>query len=190
MTISCQLSFTILVMTRASELWEHQKYLIGRCKEDGARLCSLVPSEGSCHKLGHRRLTLNKVVKTTLLRGQWALAQVVQRRVGVSFLGEIFISHLDMVLALCGPVSAGGGLMDLRTFLPISAVLWCCAQYSASSSPIANKPTGDVLCCFWDMIFQSSLVMRFSWSNFWHYLLRNFLSDLIIHLHHQLRRQQ
>lgn len=83
-------------MTRASELWEHQKYLTGGCKQDGDRLCSLVPSGDSWHKLRHRKLTLNKVVKTTFLQGQLALAQVVQRRVGVSL--EIFISRLDAVL--------------------------------------------------------------------------------------------
>lgn len=48
--------------------------------------------------------------------------------------------------ALCGPVSAGGRLMDFRTFLTISTVLWCCEQCPATSSPIANEPPG--LCCF------------------------------------------
>lgn len=94
-----ELGLTVLVMTTASELWEHQKYLTEGFKEDGDRLCSLVPSGDSWDRVGHRKLTLNKVVKTTLLQGQWALAQVVQRCVGVSFLGD---THKPPG---CGPVA-------------------------------------------------------------------------------------
>jgi len=51
------------VVTRASELWEHEKYLNGGCKEDRVRIFSVVPSDetgGSWHKLEHKRLPLKK----------------------------------------------------------------------------------------------------------------------------------
>ena len=47
------------------------KYLQGGCKEDGARVCSVVPSDrtrGNGHKLKHRRFPL-KIGNTFSLRG-------------------------------------------------------------------------------------------------------------------------
>ncbi|KAK4824359.1 hypothetical protein QYF61_013694 [Mycteria americana] len=69
------------------------KYLEGGCKEDRARLFSVVPSNrarGSGHRPKHGGFPLNiRKHFFTEDEGDQALAQVVQRACGVSILGDI-----------------------------------------------------------------------------------------------------
>jgi len=75
-------------------------YLQGGCKEDGTRLCSVVPSDGTRgnrHKVKHRRLPLN-------IRKHFFMGRVTEQwhrlpgEVVESLSLEIFRSCLDMVL--------------------------------------------------------------------------------------------
>ncbi|KAK4828792.1 hypothetical protein QYF61_000849 [Mycteria americana] len=84
--------------------------LNGFCKEDVARLFSMVPSNrtrGNGHKLKHRRLPLNIrkpffTVKVTKHWHSWLTREVVE-----SPSLEIFKSHLDMVQGIHVPASRG-----------------------------------------------------------------------------------
>jgi len=76
------------------------KYLKGGCKEDGARLFSVVPRDttrGNGHKPKHKRFPLN-------IRKQFFTVRVIKhwnklpRNVVKSQFLEIFKSYLDMVL--------------------------------------------------------------------------------------------
>ena len=78
------------------------KYLQGRCKEDRARLCSVVPSDrtgGDGHKLKHGRFPLNirKHFFTVRMTKHWYR---LPREVAESPSLEIFKSRLDTVLAI------------------------------------------------------------------------------------------
>ena len=75
------------------------EYLKGRCKEDGARLCSVLPrarKRGTGHKLEHKKFSLNarKHCCAVWVREHW---HRVPRGCGVSSLG-ICQSCLDVAL--------------------------------------------------------------------------------------------
>ncbi|KAK4816234.1 hypothetical protein QYF61_013642 [Mycteria americana] len=105
------------------------KYLKGGCKDDGARLFSVVPSDktrGHGHQLKHRRFSLNirKHFFPVGVTKRWQrLPRVL---VGSPFL-EIFKSHLDMVLGnrLCMSLleQGGAGPDDLQRTIPTSTIL-------------------------------------------------------------------
>lgn len=75
------------------DLKDIYKYMKGEHKEDGARLCSEVPSartRGNGHKLTHRRFPLNirKHLGFFYCKGDQALTQVAQGGCGISILGD------------------------------------------------------------------------------------------------------
>ncbi|GAB0184086.1 hypothetical protein GRJ2_000873900 [Grus japonensis] len=79
------------------------KYLKGRCKEDGARLFSVVPTDrtrGNEHQLKHRRFPLNirKLCFPVRVTENW---HRLPREAADSPSLEIFKSCLDMVLGNC-----------------------------------------------------------------------------------------
>jgi len=88
------------------------KYLQGGCQEDGARLCSVVPSNrtrGNGHKLKQRKLQLNtgKDFLTVRVMEPW---NRMPGRVVVSFSGDIQDppGQGPVQPALDDPASAGG----------------------------------------------------------------------------------
>ena len=86
------------------------KYLRGGCREDGARLSSVVPSgrtRGRGHQLKHRRFHLN--LRKCFFTGDGALAQVARGHC-VIILGDIkkLSRHGPGQPALGGPAGAGG----------------------------------------------------------------------------------
>ena len=122
------------------------KYLKGRCKEDGARLFSVVPRDktrGNGHKLKHRRLPLNIRKHFLTVRRDQALAQVAQGGCGVSTLGDIQkpSGHGPWQPALGGPAWARWGVWpdDLQTSLPTSTFLPFC-EFSLINKWIDNHP--------------------------------------------------
>ena len=76
------------------------KYVKGDCKEDGARLISVVASDrtrGNGHKLKHRKFCLNIRKHFFTVQGTERWHRVPQDVVESPSL-EIFKSHLDIVL--------------------------------------------------------------------------------------------
>ncbi|KAK4832418.1 LOW QUALITY PROTEIN: hypothetical protein QYF61_023097, partial [Mycteria americana] len=113
------------------DLINDYKYLKGGCKDDGARLFSVVPSDrtrGNGHKLKHWRLHLN--IRKHFLHCE-ALAQVAHGGCGVSLLGDIKITpgHGPGQPALGAPalgapaLDKGVGQGDLQRSLPTSAIV-------------------------------------------------------------------
>jgi len=82
------------------DLRNAHKYLQGGCQEDGARLCSVVPSDrtrGNGHKLKQRKLQLNMKKNFFPLQVTEPWPRLPREAVQSPSL-EIFKTHLDTVL--------------------------------------------------------------------------------------------
>ena len=93
------------------DLINADKDLQGGCQEDGARLFSVVPSDGTRgneHTLKYRKLQLD--MKKNFFEGDRALEQAAQRGCGVSFSGDIQnpLGQDPVQPALGEPALAGG----------------------------------------------------------------------------------
>ena len=103
------------------------KYLQGGCQEDGARLCSVVPSDrtrGNGHKLKHGKFQL-KMRKNFPLRVMEPWPRLPREVVESPSL-EIFKTRLDKVLCSLLWVTLlwqGVGLGDPQRSLPTPAIL-------------------------------------------------------------------
>ena len=110
------------------DLINASKYLQGGCQEDGARLCSVVPSNrtrGTGHKLKQRKLQLNTRKNFFLLRVTEPWLRLPREVVESPSL-EIFQPRLDVVLCSLLWVTLlqqGVGLGDPQRSLPTLNIL-------------------------------------------------------------------
>jgi len=110
------------------DLRNASKYLQGGCQEDGARLCSVVPSNrtrGTGHKLKQRKLQLNTRKNFFLLRVTEPWLRLPREVVESPSL-EIFQPRLDVVLCSLLWVTLlqqGVGLGDPQRSLPTLNIL-------------------------------------------------------------------
>jgi len=113
-------------------------YPQGECKEEEARLFTVVPSAGTRgneNKLEHSMFHLN-IRKNffSFCAGAWTLAQVVQRGCGVFLLGGLPKSYGYQSEQLASDVPAwAGGADDLqKTSPPTLTILWFCDSLKKS----------------------------------------------------------
>lgn len=166
-------------MTRASEFWEYQKYLNGGCKEDGARLFSVVTTDktgGNWHKLEHRRLSLNmsknftekmmsagtSCPETWWSLHPWSYSEAMWMWSWAAYSRWLCLSR-DV-----RPV----GPQEVPSNLTGSVILWTVPHYLISHCQWASRTCLTLLL---GMLCHGSSIIRLS--HFWHYLLSDLLSD-------------
>lgn len=135
------------------------KYLKSSCYKDGARFCSLLPSDRrrvSGHRLKHRKLHLH--MSETFLWGKQSSGMAAQRGCGVSSSGNTQ-NHNPVEPALGGSASAGGWtrwFQEAPSSPSSSVILWDCEHLGQGNYVLVAPgvaPNAEVvtqICIWWN----------------------------------------